>query len=157
MKEINLVDSNLKALVDDEDYESLSTFRWRILTNGDKSYAITGLHRENTEMLMHHVLLPKGVGYQTDHKDGNGLNNQKYNLRYATVNQNQYNRGKTKANTSGFKGVFYAYASGNWRSQIKVDGKLIYLGTYKTPERAALAYNEGARKYHGEFAYQNPL
>lgn len=84
-----------------------------------------------------------------DHADGNGLNNSITNIRLATRSQNNSNIKIRKDNCSGFKGIFPN--GNNWSAKIQILGKRIYLGTYKTPEEAYLAYCEGSQKYHKEF------
>jgi hypothetical protein len=98
---------------------------------------------------------PKGL--KVDHKDGDGLFNVEGNLRVATSAQNGSNQGLAKHNTSGFKGVSWANHMQKWRAQIQVDGKHIHLGYFDSPIDAAKAYNEGALKYHKEFAVLNVL
>ena len=94
-------------------------------------------------------------GLDVDHVNGNKLDNRVKNLRVATKSQNQYNRGKPKSNTSGFKGVSW-YAPGNsWRAKITVNKKYINLGSYKCPIEASEAYLAAAQKYHGEFSFEN--
>jgi hypothetical protein len=88
-----------------------------------------------------------------DHKDNNGLNNQKYNLRVCTQWQNLRNSTRRSNNTSGFKGV--SRFRNKWISRIRTDEGRICLGTFNTPEEAAIAYDEAALKYHGEFANLN--
>ena len=135
-----------EALVDDEDYEFLNQWNWTVSTWG---YSISQKHGEPTKWM--HKLLCKGKF--VDHIDGNKLNNQKSNLRSCTKSQNNYNRGPTKANTSGYKGVFSK--DGRWQAKIRAEGKQYVLGTFRTREEAAAAYDQAARELHGEFAYQN--
>lgn len=88
-----------------------------------------------------------------DHIDGNGLNNQKANLRVCEPNQNQYNRLLQKNNTSGFKGVSFFPETGQWRARIGIGGKRrISLGLFPTKEEAYAAYCEAAKIHHREFA-----
>lgn len=87
-----------------------------------------------------------------DHKDGVPNNNAIENLRGATNQQNSFNSGPK---VGCFKGV--DYHEGSWRARIGIDGKSVYLGGYRTPEEAALAYNKAAKEFHGEFAYQNTV
>jgi hypothetical protein len=148
MKEIKLTNSRLVALIDDNDTVLVEGFNWYANKCGDKIYAATNHHGFLIRM---HVLILglKGV----DHKDGNGLNNQRNNLRQATKTQNMRNRGKTVANTSGFKGV---KKNGlNWMAYIKLDGKQICLGTYRDIKEAACAYDVAALKHFGDFANLN--
>lgn len=90
-----------------------------------------------------------------DHRDGDILNNRKSNLRVCTKAQNNFNRKIQDSNTSGYKGVIKK--DNKWQAQIKANRVHYYLGLYKTPEEAALAYNEAAIKLHGEFANINKL
>lgn len=89
---------------------------------------------------------------QIDHIDGNRANNALANLREATNSQNQRNRGSTKRNTSGFKGVSWRKGEERWYAQIAASGRNIFLGYYDTPDAAAAAYAAAAAKYHGAFA-----
>ena len=101
------------------------------------------------------------VGYgdpeQVDHRDENGLNNQKYNLRFCTISQNLMNRGKQKNNTTGFKGVSWNKVCQKFDARLTAGGQQICLGLFKDPKEAALAWNIAAIQHHGEFAYQNPI
>lgn len=89
---------------------------------------------------------------QIDHMDGNPLNNALTNLRLATNQQNQFNRGVGRANASGFKGVCWDKPKNRWRAQLCYNGKSVFLGHHDTPEAAASAYAEGAKRYAREFA-----
>lgn len=159
MKIIRLINSKEFALVDDADFEWLNQWKWRISKHGDKFYIRkVGGSRE----YMHRLINNTQQGYDTDHKDGNTFNNQRNNLRKSTKSENQMNRGKQKNNTSGFKGVTFMGVNNNgyklknpWVARIKAGTKYISLGLFKTPEEAARAYNEAAKKYHGEFARLN--
>jgi hypothetical protein len=112
-----------------------------------------GSHKTRKRIWMHRFIMNTPDGMETDHRDMIRLNNQRYNLRTCTKAQNQRNRTKLSNNTSGFKGV--TFNNGRIQSQIKIDGKLIYLGTFPTPIKAAQAYNDAAIKYFGEFARLN--
>lgn len=96
-------------------------------------------------------------GYEVDHKDRNPLNNHIDNLRLATPSENQHNRAKSKNSTSGYKGVSWHKSEKKYYVQIKLNYKQYHLGSYDTAEQAALAYNEAAKRLHGEFAYQNEI
>ncbi len=97
---------------------------------------------------MHHGYFP----IEVDHIDGDKLNNKINNLRAASTRQNQWNSKKPITNTSGYKGAFWHINKKKWISAIKVNKKLIHLGTYKTAEEAHEAYKAAALELHGEFA-----
>lgn len=99
--------------------------------------------------LMVHGELPK---HQIDHIDGVRHNNRLDNLRLATNGENMRNRGRTRANTSGFKGVTFHKAAGKWMAQIMTNYKRVCLGLFPTPEAAHAAYLGAVEKYHKEFA-----
>lgn len=90
-----------------------------------------------------------------DHIDLDKMNNRPENLREATRLQNAWNKGLTKQNTSGFKGVSFHAGTGRWISQVWCEGKSNFLGRYDTPEAAALAYDAKAIELHGEYAQLN--
>lgn len=87
-----------------------------------------------------------------DHIDRNKLNNKITNLREVTVSQNGMNRGKTRNNLSGYKGVYRNARDNKFVAQIYVNGNHIYLGYTDTPEEAYELYKEAAQRYHGKFS-----
>lgn len=92
---------------------------------------------------------------EIDHINRLRTDNRIENLRESTVAENIYNRGVSRRNTSGYKGV--TRSLNRWMAMIKVAGKSMYLGTFTTRQEAAQAYNKAARQYFGDFAYQNKL
>jgi len=148
------------AKVSDEWYEELNKFKWYAVYNPctESFYANRNSSRlfgKQKKILMHRVIAGTPDGMETDHRDGDTLNNLPDNLRNCTNIQNQCNRGKQANNKSGFKGVTWYKRSKIWRVQIKVYGKVIHLGYYLIPEQAARAYDKAAKKYFGEFAKLN--
>ena len=94
-------------------------------------------------------------GYSTldvDHKDGDGLNNCRSNLRAATRAQNIHNASIRCTNKSGVKGVHWAKEKGKWRAQIRCNGARKTLGYFNCRTAAAIAYANESRRLHGEFA-----
>lgn len=159
MKKIKLSQGRV-ALVDDEDYEWLNQFTWFTTRSRDAFYAS---RRErgvkNKKVKMHRMIMKTPVHLQVDHIDHNGLNNQKSNLRNCTNSQNHMNE-KPKRNAK-YKGVQHCvkkYKNSVYKSiqsKIYVNGKSITLGTFKTERDAAIAYNNAAAEYFGDFANLN--
>jgi hypothetical protein len=163
MKEISLNSHKypgMVVLVDDDDYGLVSQYSWCVRFKPTTFYAVTnskGGRKYRKSILMHRLILSleHGDARQIDHADGNGLNNQKSNLRFATHAENQWNRRPRLGVTSHFKGVSWYPSKKRWKAMIQANGKRIYLGLFKNEEGAAHAYNEAALKYHGEFAWLN--
>lgn len=103
-------------------------------------------------LLLHRVISGAADDQHTDHKDGDGLNNRRSNLRTCTQAENNRNMGLRADNTSGFKGVFFNKPTKVWRSEIAVSGRRIYLGQFATAELANAAYQKAAAEFHGDFA-----
>lgn len=139
-------------LIDDEDYNLVSQYTWTVC-KGKKNttyYATTG----SQKISMHRLLM--GFPLKVDHKGGDGLNNQKYNLRACTPTQNNRNTRKRRTTTtSQYKGVDWKADHRRWRAQIKLDGKNLHLGYFDTEHAAAQAYDQAALIYFGEFAHLN--
>lgn len=140
------------ALVDDEDYEYLSQHKWYAAFKNGTWYAKRGIWVDGKTKceFMHRVIMNAPIGLLVDHKDGNGLNNQKTNIRLCTALQNARNKKPLRK----FKGT-KKNICGNFEARIKVNGKLIQLGIFKNEIDAAITYNNAAIKYFGEFARLN--
>ena len=148
MKEIQLT-QNKVALVDDCDFDFINQFKWYANKLGAKSwYAIRG----SDKVPMHKLILPGGM---VDHRDRDGLNNQRGNLRYATKAQNAANSVITGNFSSKYRGVYKLKTCKRWEAYIHLDNKKKSLGLFKTEIEAALAYNNAAKEYFGEFANPN--
>lgn len=147
------------AKVDDADYDRLVAFSWNATVCRGKRYVkVYAARRVRSEtkwisVYMHHDVM--GSRTQTDHADGDGLNNQRRNLRPATNSQNQANSARYRKTKSGFRGV---HKSGRkWEAVIRVNGQLVRLGRFVDPVEAASAYNSAATVAFGEFATLNDL
>lgn len=153
MKQIPLTQGKF-ALVDDEDYEELSAFKWCAQKGRSTFYAMrrSSVVEGRKPIAMHREVLKCGPRDKVDHKDANGLNNVRSNLRVATHAQNLRNRGKQKNNTSGFKGVWFYRRRNVFQAIITVNGFRKTVGQFKTAEEAHAAYCAAASKLHGEFA-----
>ena len=105
---------------------------------------------------MHRVILNTPMGMDTDHINGNGLDNRRCNLRICTHAENISNQRKySNTMLSKFKGVSWDKSRNRWIVYIGVHPKRIFLGRFKTEIDAAIAYDNAARKYFGEFACTN--
>lgn len=151
---------NYSTIVDDEDYDWLSQWEWCALDSSATGvvYASRGqwnpLSKKVEAIAMHRLILDAPSDITVDHRDGNGLNNRRSNLRLATRQQQAINRGIRLDNKSGYKGVYWLKTSenkGKWRAQIKVDGKRLSLGLFNDIEEATKAYEKAAEKYYGEW------
>ena len=138
------------VLVDETDYEWLSGFSW--IKGGSRGqYAVTSI-AAGRNVYMHQLLLPDVV--EVDHRDGNGLNNRRSNLREARRRSNSANRRAGSIKTQ-YKGVAQQ-PNGAWCARIRMpDGRRPSLGSFATVEEAAQVYDVAARLVHGEFACLN--
>lgn len=156
-KEIKLTQGKV-ALVGDEDYEFLNQWKWFAQSNGDGNWYAARWGRENGKrkiIRMHNVILPTSSGFIPDHKNGNGLDNRQSNLRLCTPTGNMCNSRKIKKGSSWFKGVSWCNRDRVWRAKIGINRKTICLGSFNSEIKAAIAYDKGAREYHGDFASLN--
>ena len=147
------------TIVDPQDYYRLNNYHWTIDGNGENIYATRNIMTasgKRTIMRMHREIMNAPAGILVDHKNNNGLDNRRANLRVATHAQNMHNRKKFRSNTtSQFIGVHLNKRDNNWKVQIRHQGKTIFLGRFDNEIDAAKAYDDAARKYHGEFARLN--
>lgn len=153
MKRIKLTQGRY-TVVDDEDYEELNMSKWFY----NSGYAGRHIRKEKLyTVFIHSLLMNPPEGYLVDHINGDTLDNRRTNLRFCTKSENAHNRKASIGGTSKYKGVTWRKDWGKWVAQIKVAGKKLSLGGYSKEEEAALAYNEAALKYFGEFSKLNNL
>lgn len=153
-----------QVLYDDEDEHLVFQYTWRLKYEKKNGvfYAVTNIGRTvkgNLKTITLHRLLT-GVAdpkIHVDHKNHNGLDNRRENLRPCTRIQNLGNIRTRKK----YKGIVHHkdkdHAKKPWEAQITIDGKSRYLGCYTTEKEAALAYNKAAEEKYGEFALLNVI
>lgn len=153
MKEITLSQDKV-ALVDDEDFEYLSQWKWSAYkAKNNKFYA----HRKefgNKTVIMHRLIMKaKGREVQIDHINNNGLDNRRCNLRLATNSQNGFNKKVRRDSGTGIKGAFYVGQNREkpYVARITINGKRKHLGYFYTAQQAGEAYKNAARELQGEF------
>lgn len=150
------------ALIDDDDYDRVSMHTWHMKSRLHLNYASStkylggGRKKAKYRMLqLHRFIMNPSKGMDVDHIDGNGLNNQKSNLRICTHQQNCMNTRKSRNTTSRYKGVSWDKESGKWKASIRFNNSLKNLGRYRTQKEAAKAYDKKAKELFGEYGNLN--
>ena len=153
-----VISKGFVAQVDDEDLPELLRHKWTYVPSSNKiGYAARwvsiGVHPTGRPirkpLYMHRQILNAPPEFEVDHVDNNGLNNKRNNLRLANDSQNNVN----KDHRSKYRGV-YPYR-GVWKAQAKVNKRSIWLGSFSSPEAAAIAYDRFVLATWGEFARIN--
>lgn len=143
---------------DKVDQRLVKRYNWYPVKDGNKIYAVTWIPGIPHAVRMHRLIMgivnPK---IQIDHKDGDGLNNTRQNIRIATTQQNSWNKGKKCSNNSGFKGVSFKKTHKKYDVRIKANGKHLWGGHFDNAIDAAKRYNQLAMKYFGKFAFLNQV
>lgn len=145
------------VLLDDEDYERVvQAGPWRVrlsrcsrVVYAQRDVRIAGTW---TTQFLQRFLTRAASGVLVDHENGNGLDNQRSNLRQATQSENQRNAALRKDNSSGRKGVGWSNRAKKWRARIRLHGKQTHLGLFTDKEQAHAAYRAAAHHLFGEFA-----
>lgn len=159
MKQIKLTHGKV-ALVDDADFDWLNQWKWYAHQHRNTWYAsryFRYVGGGKTTIKMHREILGLKIGARglSDHRDGNGLNNQRSNLRICTAAENSQNRKPKKNTSSKFKGVSWHKGEGKWVVCIQHQKKMMSLGYFKDETKAARAYDKKAKELFGEFAWLN--
>ena len=154
MKKIKLT-RGAYTIVGDADYEKINKFKW--FYTGKYAVRWKRLSKDMRKMwyMQWDIVGNPPKGFETDHINGNKIDNRRNNLRIVTHSQNQINRKMPQNNTSGFKGVCWDKIKQKWRADIKLNYKRIFLGNFKNKSEAARAYNKMAEKLYGKLAYLN--
>jgi hypothetical protein len=157
-KEITLTQGKV-TVVDDEDYERLSQWKWLLHKGG---YAARSVYRPGQNpktIFLHHLILTPPPGMLVDHINGDKLDNRRANLRACNHAENIRNSRKRQdgSRTSPYKGVRYSAQWKSWQAYIRHDGKPCSLGSFTSEIAAAHAYNHAAKEFYGEFARLNDV
>lgn len=134
------------TIIDDEDFERVSKHKWHITAYG---YAKTN------KVWLHRLIINCPKGKFVDHINRDKLDNRKENLRICTYQNNLRNQNKRKACSSGFKGVSWDKQMKQWRVDITLNYKKIFIGLFKQENHAAMAYDINAKVLFGEFVKTN--
>lgn len=153
------LDKGVTVVVDPEDYERLSKWKWYLHSGG---YAVRIVFRrigykeyEKKAVLMHREIMNTPQGLMTDHINGNKLDNRKDNLRICTGKENQGNRKKQASLYSKYLGVTWCKQHRLWKAQLGIKSKSLNIGLFKSEHHAALARDLWAKDYFGKFATLN--
>lgn len=153
--------SDTYTLVDEEDFAKLSRMNWHLISTpkSDRYYAYAKAEtgERGGKYLMHRLIVSPPKGFDVDHRNRNGLDNRRENLRPASRSQNMANQRirKTNKTFSVYKGV--SKREQGWIAQLRRRGRHYHLGYFATEEEAATAYNRAAKELFGEFALTNKI
>lgn len=125
-----------EMLFDAEDFDLVSKYTWRI-----RAYTKNLEYARSSKGNAHRYIMNNPIGMMIDHKNGNGLDNRKLNLRIVTGQINQHNRHASR-------GYYWNKQAKKWKSQIRANNTTIFLGYYKTEDEARAAYLQAKKIYH---------
>lgn len=159
MKEI-LLTQGMTAVIDDEDYDFINQWKWHAFKSlNGKFYACRNSpfdpEGRRTHIFMHRVLADTPDGFDTDHINGNPLDNRRNNLRVANRAQNMWNRAPNKKGSSPHKGVHWHKQHKKWCVSIQVNKRRMHLGLFDSEIEAAEVYASKAATEFGEFNRRN--
>lgn len=155
-----MLSRNKIAIVDKDDYDKLSQYKWFYYSNRYASYAARNLQRDNktqyTQPMHREIMgLSEGDGLIVDHINMNGLDNRKINLRVVSCSLNNHHRRKQRNNTSGYRGVSWHKGLNKWQAGIAVKNKWIHLGLFSDLILAAKTRDIEAKRIFGDAAVLN--
>lgn len=144
------------ALVEDEDFELVNKHSWFYCNGYASSYIGGYVNSKKKQTKMHRMIMDAPWNKEVDHVNGNKLDNRRSNLRICSMADNKKNKGFSKNNTSGFKGVSWSKTLNYWIASITVNRK-VFVKYCKSKEEAAKKYNLMAMEHHGSFAKLNKI
>lgn len=162
----------MEVKVDDDDYKRLiasksnyrsDPLRWQATFNPRdkkiKYYASKTIDYKKWKMhrYIFHLRGIETEGMEVDHINGDTLDNRFANLRLVNSRQNKQNSIPRTDAFSKYKGVGWRAQRKCWRAYITINGKMKHLGSYRTEEEAALAYNKAAIETWGPYAHTNKI
>lgn len=143
----------LDIMIDEEDVHLLSDYTWWKRNRNGMYFITNGIRNgEKKFYSLHRIIVDAKSGQTVDHINGNTLDNQRKNLRICTASENTKNRKRRSDCSSGIKGVYYNKKSNRYEARIINDKVRFFLGSFRTKEEAANAYQTAALKYHVDFA-----
>lgn len=154
MSKLISLTQNFNALVDDADYEELMKHKWfamRCKKHG-KEIIYAARKAGQDRLFMHRVLMNAPDGHLVDHRNFDGLDCRRENLRLATYSQNGMNRRIDSRNKTGATGITLCKRSGKWKVSICVRGNKIHLGVHASFEDALKARQAAEKEHFGSFA-----
>lgn len=138
------------------DAPTIAAHKWcAIPAHRGTFYAVRSVDGRLVYMHREILGLPRARRPQVDHRDHDGLNNRRENLRLATSSQNLANSRKPHRGTNRYKGVTRCERMGKWKVQIRIDGRYRFLGYFVDEREGAQAYDAAALAHFGEFAATN--
>lgn len=146
------------AVIDAADVHLVERHTWKVShdTRDGRSRTVYAICHGNSDgrrftLRMHRLLVDASKSDVVDHKDGDGLNNCRANLRVATPSENRFNQRCRSDSSSGVKGVHWDKGRGKWQVKIKANGRAVHLGRFDDMEAAAAAYAAASAKLHGDY------
>jgi hypothetical protein len=145
------------AIIDATDADKVMAFKWHAAERGKRFMAAKNPKSPVMDgvVYMHRLILDAKPGQAVDHIDGDSLNNRRSNLRFATAQQNNWNRCRFPQNKTGYIGVHVHRLTGKFRAMIRIDGRYHHLGLFDRAEDAARVYDERVKATRGEYARTN--
>jgi len=154
MKKISLT-QGMFAIVDDEDYDHINSFRW--FAHKERHgiyYAYRNASIKNSYTRMHRMILRARSNFEIDHINGNGLDNRRCNIRLCSHAENLRNQTRIHGK-SKYKGVWWDKNNNKWSCGLTFNYKQIWIGRFISEIEAAKAYDNKAKELFGDFAYLN--